>query len=114
VIIDIVAGQGLPSFFSLLNPNGRLVVVGVVGGYPPAEFGMELFTAFQRSLSFATFSADTVALPERRAATAEVFAAALRGDLRPVVHEVLPLAEAVRAHQKMDDGEVFGRLVLTP
>jgi NADPH2:quinone reductase len=114
VIIDIVAGQGLPSFFSRLNPNGRLVVVGLVGGYPPADFGMELFTAFQRSLSFATFSADTVALPERRAATAEVLAAALRGDLRSVVHEVLPLAQAVRAHQKMDDGEVFGRVVLTP
>jgi NADPH:quinone reductase-like Zn-dependent oxidoreductase len=114
VIVDIVAGQGLPSFFSRLNPNGRLVVVGLVGGYPPADFGMELFTAFQRSLSFATFSADTVAVPERRAATAEVFAAVLRGDLRSVVHEVLPLAQAVRAHQKMDDGEVFGRVVLTP
>jgi NADPH:quinone reductase-like Zn-dependent oxidoreductase len=114
VIIDIVAGPGLPSFFSRLNPNGRLVAVGVVAGYPPADFGMELFTAFQRSLSFATFSADTVAPPERRAATAEVFAGAVRGDLRSVVHEVLPLAQAARAHQKMDDGEVFGRIVLTP
>jgi NADPH:quinone reductase-like Zn-dependent oxidoreductase len=114
VIIDIVAGPDLPSFFSRLNPNGRLVAVGVVAGYPPADFGMELFTGFQRSLSFATFSADTVALPERRAATAEVFAAAVRGDLRPVVHDVLPLAQAARAHQKMDDGEVFGRIVLTP
>ena len=114
VIIDIVAGPDLPSFLSRLNPNGRLVAVGVVAGYPPADFGMELFTGFQRSLSFATFSADTVALPERRAATAEVFAGAVRGDLRSVVHEVLPLAQAARAHQKMDDGEVFGRIVLTP
>jgi NADPH:quinone reductase len=114
VIIDIVASPGLPSFFSRLNPNGRLVVVGVVAGYPPADFGMELFTAFQRSLSFATFSADTVAMAERRAATAEVFAAVLLGDLRSVAHEVLPLAQAASAHQKMDDGEVFGRVVLTP
>ncbi len=35
VIIDIVAGADMPSFFARLNPNGRMVVVGVVAGYPP-------------------------------------------------------------------------------
>ena len=28
--------------------------------------------------------------------------------------EVLPLEQAVLAHQKMDGGEVFGRIVLVP
>ena len=28
--------------------------------------------------------------------------------------EALPLEQAALAHQKMDDGEVFGRIVLTP
>jgi NADPH:quinone reductase len=114
VIIDVVAGQDLPSFFARLNPNGRMVAVGVVAGYPPADFGLELFAAFQRSLSFATFSANTVTDAERRAATAELLAAAGRGELRSVVHEVLPLEQAVLAHQKMDAGEVFGRIVLVP
>ena len=31
-----------------------------------------------------------------------------------VVHEVLPLEQAVLAHQKMDAGEVFGRIALVP
>jgi NADPH:quinone reductase len=31
-----------------------------------------------------------------------------------VVHEVLPPEQAVLAHQKMDAGEVFGRIVLVP
>jgi len=53
---------------------------------------MEMFAAFQRSLSFATFSADTATETERRAVTADLFAAAGRGELRSVVHEVLPLA----------------------
>jgi NADPH:quinone reductase len=114
VIIDIVAGAGMPSFFARLNPNGRMVAVGVVGGYPPADFGTQMLAAFQKSLSFATFSTDTVAGPERRAAIAELFAAASRGELRPVVHEQLPLEQAVLAHQKMDAGEVFGRIVLAP
>jgi NADPH:quinone reductase len=114
VIIDIVAGPGLPSFLDRLNPNGRMVAVGVVAGYPPADFGARLFAAFQRSLSFATFSSDTVSQPDRQAVRAAQFAAASRGELHTVIHELLPLDQAVLAHQKMDAGEVFGRIVLTP
>ncbi|MBW4717162.1 zinc-binding dehydrogenase [Saccharothrix obliqua] len=113
VIVDVVAGGDLPLFFDKLNPNGRLVAVGLVGGHPPADFGTAVFAAFQRSLSFATFSANTVPEADRRAVTADQFAAADRGELRAVVHEVLPLAEAAAAHRELDAGRVFGRLVLT-
>ncbi|MGW6007499.1 zinc-dependent alcohol dehydrogenase family protein [Streptomyces sp. NPDC055210] len=114
VIIDIVAGDDLPSFFDRLNPNGRMVAVGVVAGQPPADFGTKLMAAFRKSLSFATFSADTVTSADRHAVRSEQFAAAGRGELATVVHELLPLDQAVLAHRKMDDGEVFGRIVLTP
>ncbi|WP_238013462.1 zinc-dependent alcohol dehydrogenase family protein [Dactylosporangium sp. AC04546] len=114
VIIDVVAGGDLPSFIDRLNPNGRLVVVGAVGGQPPADFGTRLTAAFQKSMSVATFSAATVPEPARRAVRTAQFAAAARGELHTVVHEVLPLQRAVLAHQKMDAGEVFGRIVLAP
>jgi NADPH:quinone reductase len=65
-------------------------------------------------MSFATFSSDTVPACDRRAVRAEQFAAAGRGELRMVVHEVLPLEQAVLAHQKMAAGEVFARIVLVP
>jgi NADPH:quinone reductase len=51
---------------------------------------------------------------DRRAGIAELFAAAGRGELRAVVHEELPLQQAIVAHQKMEAGEVFGRIVLVP
>ncbi|WP_069160336.1 zinc-binding dehydrogenase [Nocardia altamirensis] len=114
VIIDIVAGADLPSFLGKLAPNGRMVVVGIVAGMPPADFGAALVAAFRKSLSLGTFSADTVTATERRAVLVDQFAAAGRGELRAVVHELLPLEHAVLAHQKMDKGEVFGRIVLTP
>ncbi|GAA2030455.1 zinc-binding dehydrogenase [Catenulispora yoronensis] len=114
VIIDVVAGRDLPSFFDRLNPNGRMVAVGAVAGQPPAEFGMKIMAAFQKSMSFATFSAATVSRADRQAVRDEQFAAAGRTEIEPVVHEVLSLDEAVLAHQKMDSGEVFGRIVLTP
>ena len=109
-----VAGADMPSFFARLNPNGRMVVAGVVAGYPPADFGMTMMAAFGKSLSFATFSTDTVPEPDRRAVRTEQFEAASRGELQMVVHELLPLEQAVLAHQKMDAGEVFGRIVLVP
>ncbi|GAA5056504.1 zinc-binding dehydrogenase [Nocardia callitridis] len=114
VIIDIIAGPDLPTFFDKLAPNGRVVTLGIVGGPPPADFGMRLIAAFQRSLSFATFSADSIPLADRNTVRTNHFAAASRGELQTVVHECLPLDQAASAHRKMDAGEVFGRIVLTP
>jgi NADPH:quinone reductase-like Zn-dependent oxidoreductase len=116
VIIDIVGGAAMPAFLDRLAPNGRLVLVGVVAGAPPADFGSRFLApgAFQQSRSFATFSLDTVAPPAKDAIRAEQFAAAVRGELHAVVHDVLPLDGAADAHRRMDAGEVFGRIVLTP
>lgn len=114
VIVDIVGGPGLPDFLDRLAPNGRLVAVGVVGGLPPADFGLRLFAAFQQSRSFATFSLDSVPAAVRDAVRADLFAAAIRGEIHPVVHEVLRLEQAAEAHRQMDAGTVFGRIVLIP
>ncbi|MEV7816590.1 zinc-dependent alcohol dehydrogenase family protein [Streptomyces flaveolus] len=114
VVIDVVGGPQFPYFLDKLNSNGRYVAVGVVGGQPPADFGMRLMDAFRRSLSFATFSSDTVPGPDRQAVRSSQFADAAHGNLRTVVHEVLPLDQAVLAHRAMDAGEVFGRVVLAP
>ncbi|MEV5530423.1 zinc-binding dehydrogenase [Streptomyces prunicolor] len=114
VVIDVVGGSQVPVFLDRLNDNGRYVAVGVVGGQPPADFGMRLMGAFRRSLSFATFSSDTVPRAERRTVRSAQFDDAVQGDLRTVVHEVLPLRQAALAHHAMDAGTVFGRIVLTP
>ncbi|MFC9859533.1 MULTISPECIES: zinc-binding dehydrogenase [unclassified Streptomyces] len=114
VIIDVVAGGDMPSFFDRLNPNGRMVAVGAVAGQPPADFGTKIMAAFQKSMSFAAFSAATVSEADRSAVRREQFAAASRGEIATVVHDVLPLDAAMLAHRRMDEGGVFGRIVLTP
>ncbi|MBF6541699.1 zinc-binding dehydrogenase [Nocardia brasiliensis] len=114
VIIDIVGGAQVPAFLGRLAPNGRMVAVGAMGGMPPADFAEPMIAAFQKSLSFATFSADTVPVSEIGAAIVELFAAAGRGELEAVVHEELSLVDAVLAHRMIDAGEVFGRIVLVP
>jgi NADPH2:quinone reductase len=114
VIVDIAGGSAVPDFIDLLAPNGRMVLVGAVAGFPPADFGMRLMQSFQQSRSFATFSLASIEAKERDAVRYGSFEAAVRGDLHPVVHAVLPLARAAEAHQLMDDGAVFGRIVLVP
>jgi len=114
VIIDIVGGQDLPSFIQRLAQNGRLVAVGVVGGYPPADFGTAILGAFLRSVSFGTLSLDTIPRGELARVRAEQFAAAVRGEIHPVVHDIMTLDAAADAHRRMDAGEVFGRIVLVP
>jgi NADPH:quinone reductase-like Zn-dependent oxidoreductase len=114
VVIDVVGGPELPSFIDQLNPNGRYISLGVVAGPPPADFGLHLLNAFRKSLSYATFSSDTVPRTAQRSVRTAQFADAADGNLRTVVHGVLPLDEAAAAHRAMDAGEVFGRVVLAP
>ncbi|MFF2555263.1 zinc-binding dehydrogenase [Nocardia sp. NPDC058058] len=114
VVIDVVGGPHLPQFLDTLNPNGRYVAVGVIGGEPPADFGMRLIENFRKSLSFATFSADTVPGPDRSAVRAAQFTDAAHGVLRTIVHKTMPLDQAVLAHTEMDAGQVLGRIVLVP
>ncbi|MCC2031859.1 zinc-dependent alcohol dehydrogenase family protein [Microbacterium allomyrinae] len=114
VIIDIVGGPDMPAFLDRLAPNGRMILVGAVAGLPPENFGSRLLRAFQQSRSFATFSLASIPLEARDTVRAEVFDAAVRGELHPIVHAVMPLDHAAEAHRQMDLGAVLGRIVLTP
>lgn len=44
----------------------------------------------------------------------EIFRWVERGRLKPVVHAVLPLAQAAEAHRLLEEREVFGKVVLVP
>jgi NADPH:quinone reductase and related Zn-dependent oxidoreductases len=114
VIIDIVGGTDMPEFFKKLKPNGRMVMVGAVGGFPPDDFAKTMLSTFQKSLTFSTFSANTVSELNRRETAVHLFELASKGELEIMIHEVLPLDQAVLAHQKLERSEAFGRLLLSP
>ncbi|HEV6952976.1 MAG TPA: zinc-binding dehydrogenase [Promicromonospora sp.] len=114
VIVDIAGGPTTADYLDRLAPNGRMVLVGAVAGMPPGDLGARLLESFQQSRSVATFSLNTVPVEARNGVRAEHLAAVARGDLHAVVHDVLPLDRAAEAHRRMDDGEVFGRIVLVP
>ena len=103
--LDSVGQAIWPQLVLGLAVGGRLVCFGATTG-PAGEIDIRLL--FWRQLSILGSTMGTPA--EFRAAMNMVFS----GRVTPPVHDVLPLAEARRAHELFEAGRVFGKLVLAP
>lgn len=105
VIVDSVGGEQWNQWLRTLAPGGRLVCYGATAG-PRVEVDLRLLFWKQAELLGATMGTPR----DYREAMALVF----DGSVRPVIHTVLPLAEARRAHELLEAGEIFGKVVLQP
>lgn len=105
VALDSV-GQALwPALVRSLAVRGRLVSYGATTG---GEAATDLRQVFWKQLSIL---GTTMGDPgEYRTAMEQVFA----GTLRPVIHDVLPLERLREAHELLESGRVFGKLVVVP
>ncbi len=101
--LDSVGEAIWPQLLRALAVGGRLVSFGATTG-PAGKVDIRLL--FWRQLSILGSTMGTPA--EFRAAMDTVF----RGAATPPIHAVLPLHEARRAHELLEAGEVFGKLVL--
>jgi len=114
LILDCIGAKYLDQNLRALRADGRLVVIGLQGG-AKAELDLgRLLTRRVRLIGSTLRALDA----ERKAGLIERFRARVlpglaAGSLRPLVHRVLPLAEAAEAHRLLDSGEVFGKLILT-
>lgn len=88
-----------------LGVGGRLVTSGATTG---ARGVSDIRLVFWKQLSIMGSTMGTPA--EFRRVMRMVFS----GELQPVIHETLPLAEARRAHELLEGGGVFGKIVLEP
>lgn len=114
IIVDPVAGPDLGRYIERLRPNGRYVLVGAAGGAPaPDTFG-SILTTYHNSPTLLVFSLKSVDADTVGAAAAGLFGQAARGDLRAVIDEQIPLAEARRAHERLESTPVFGKITLRP
>ncbi len=105
LILDAVGEAVWPQCLKALGVQGRLVTYGATSG---SRGSTELRVVFWKQLSIMGSTMGT------RSEFREVMELVFQGKLEPVIHEVLPLAEARRAHEMLEAGKVFGKLVLTP
>jgi NADPH:quinone reductase-like Zn-dependent oxidoreductase len=105
VVLDSVGGPMWSGMTRSLGVLGRLVSYGATAG---SKVEVDLRHVFWKQLSFL---GSTMGSPDE---FREVMRLVFQGDLAPVIHEVLPLDQARRAHELLEAGDVFGKLVLVP
>jgi NADPH:quinone reductase len=115
-IMDFAAGPNFVGNFALLAPYGTVVSYAQLAGKPPEDVYAALYARSDRNLALRGFSMhvyDRWREP-RQASMRWVIDRLGRGEIRPRIHDRIPLAEARRAHELFESGEVMGKLLLKP
>jgi putative PIG3 family NAD(P)H quinone oxidoreductase len=114
VVLDHVGGKYLGSNVDCLALDGRLVIIGLIGG---ARGEINLASLLLKRLHVIGSTLRTRSHESKAAIVAAFmrqFGAALdAGRIKPIVDRVLPLGEAAQAHRIVQASEHFGKVVLT-
>lgn len=113
VILDMVGGDYVGRNLRLAATDGRIVNIAFQRGFEATVNFLPLM------LNRLTLTGSTLR-PQSAAAKAaiasalrtEIWPALERGDVVPVIHRTLPLAEAAAAHALMESGEHIGKILL--
>ncbi len=116
LVFDPLGGPWLSAGLHALAPMGMLVSYNLVLGFPEQDPLRDLRALLGRSLALRTFSMHTLdAWPEqRRALMHEAIALMADGRIHLPDPTPLPLAAVREAHERLDRGDVQGKLVLLP
>ena len=105
VVFEHTGASTWPGSIASLKINGRLVTCGATSGFAAQT---DLRQVFYRHLTIlGSFMGS-------KAELLEAMKFIENGKIRAVVDQTLPLAEARRAHELMEDRAQFGKLVLVP
>lgn len=115
VVLDVLGGGGLADNVRALAPGGRLVVIGLQRG----RRGELDLNALMAKHAWVTGTLLRPRSAEDKAALVatvceRVWPLVADGRVRPVVHARVPFAEAPAAHELLESGEVFGKVLLVP
>jgi NADPH2:quinone reductase len=114
VVLDIMGGDYFPRNLECLAVNGRLVQIGLLGG---ARSAVDLRRVMQSRLTITGSTLRTRTVEEKGALAGEVetqvWPLLSAGRVAPVIDRTFALTAASAAHQRMEDSEHIGKLVLT-
>lgn len=114
VILDTVGAAYLEQNVQVLAKGGRIIVIGLMGGVK-GELPLGQLLAKRASIHGSVLrsrSADEKATLTKRFVE-DMRGGLERGELRPIVDDVLSMSDIRSAHARMDANETFGKLVLT-
>ena len=115
VILDIVGGDYIARNIACLGRDGRLVNIAFRKG-SKVEIDLMPVMLKRLTLTGSTLRIQPVARKAEIAAALEevVWPRIAAGHIRPVVHAVLPLADAAEGHRVMEAARHVGKILLAP
>jgi NADPH:quinone reductase-like Zn-dependent oxidoreductase len=115
VVLDVLGAGGLRDNVRMLAPGGRLVVIGLQRGVR-GELDLGALMAKRAWVTGTTLRSRSAAEKAELVATVHerVWPMIADGRLRPIVHTRLGLDEAPRAHELLEAGVPFGKVLLVP
>ncbi len=113
VILDIVGSTYLDDNTKLLNPEGRLVIIGVLGG-ASGDLNLGRILTKRLVITVSTLRARSPVTKGdiARSLHSQVWPKIEAGTITPVIHTRLPLAAAAQAHEILEANQVMGKIVL--
>jgi putative PIG3 family NAD(P)H quinone oxidoreductase len=113
VVLDCLGGEDLAAHLPLLRAGGRWVLIGLLRG-PTAGLDLRPLLSRRLRLIGSTLRARPVEEKARILAglARDVWPRLESGELRPVVHAVLPITRVEEAHDLVSRNENFGKVVL--
>ena len=113
VILDIIGAKYLKSNIKALGTDGRLVIIGMQGG-AKAELSIASLMQPRKSVAGTTLRARPKEQKIEIVAevAAQLWPAVISGDIRPIVHETMPLSDAPKAHAALEEGASIGKVLL--
>ncbi|ASL48816.1 Quinone oxidoreductase 1 (plasmid) [Burkholderia sp. AD24] len=113
VVFDSVGRDTLTGSLQALVKRGHLVLFGAASGQPDP---VDVLNLMKKSLTLSRpvlphYLPDAVTLRQR---AATVFDALVQDVVKLRIHDVLPLAEAARAHEALASRSTLGKLLLQP
>jgi NADPH:quinone reductase len=114
VIVDSVGGVTLQGSINALAYRGRCVSVGDAGRTRAEQLDISNMRPNNQTLSGYFMGAEMLFFPRVHALIAGHLEAIARGELRVVIDQAFPLADAAAAHAYIESRQSFGRVLLTP
>ncbi len=113
VVLDWIGGPYLSKHLEILKPQGRLIIIGLMGG---GKAEINLATVVSKRLRIIG-SMLRVQSREAKTALTESFTQQVRpllesGKVRPIIDRVYPMEAVEEAHQYMKENRHFGKIVL--
>lgn len=117
VILDIMGAAYLDRNIDALASDGQLVIIGMQGGVK-GELNIGKLLAKRARVIGTTLRGRPATGPNSKsdivqAVTASVWPMIADGRVRPIIGARLPIQQAGDAHQRLVDGKVTGKIVLT-